>query len=241
MPGPAFPESGRGQQLVHDPRLGGVGRIRQEREGRFWRGWEAGEGEVDPSEPGLGRCGTGGAEVGSLESGEDEPVDGIRGPGGVPDLRDRGRLHGLEAPAPGSGPEDRLPITRVTHGCLFLFPAGIRSPVLDPADQIRDHRVGEPRSVPGHRPILEGVADGLDQGAAVRITRPDRRARFAAPQEGLPGIDAKASLRGAIGAMAFKAVPDEDGSDPALEEFQSSRLDLVSRGCRNEGCRCDHP
>ena len=71
----------------------------------------------------------------------------------------------------------------------------------------------------GQRPR---VADGLDEGAAIRIARDHGRTAVAAAQDALAGVEVESVLHGLpLGAVAFEAAVHQDGPDVPLEEVDA--------------------
>ena len=170
---------------------------------QFGRRRQAGEVEADTTHERRGVGFRRGLESVGGELGGDEAVDGVLGPGGVGDFRQRGLLRGDERPV-------RLP-----GGALF-----------DPALDQRDLGGLEGLVLLGRRHDLLFVLgdDALEERALVRLALDDGRRFFLAVlgharcEEAGFGIEAEARLAGGgIGAVAVEAVFGHDRADVAVE------------------------
>ena len=94
VPAPALAERRRGEQPVHDFRVRGGRRVGGERGDGLGRRRQAGQVEVDAPQQRLRGGVRGRRALRRLQTGQDEAVERVAGPGGVRDRRHRRVGHG---------------------------------------------------------------------------------------------------------------------------------------------------
>ena len=163
-----------------------------------------------------------------LEPGQDEAVDRIARPGGVPDRGGWRGPHRPPAPVRALAAREvearrrarayRRPAVR--PGCPHFHPGG----------EVGLHR-GRELSLRRHRQVGVLVGDGLDQATLLGASGDDRRPVVAPLEQRRPTVEAKPALhfRRTCG-MALETVLDEDGTHLLLEELAPCRSWLRGLG-----------
>ena len=155
-----------------------------------------------------------------LQSGQDEPVQGLVRPTGVGHRR-RGdgsdRLPGPVAALSGFQMECLARVRRSRRGI------GPRGSHLHPFDEGLDLRV---RKRSGGRHQRRPSLDAMDQGALVRLAGNDGRARYASLDQVFTPVQAQSGEgRRRLGAVAFVALVGQQGADLFFEEFERGGVD----------------
>ena len=168
-----------------------------------------------------------------LEGGEDERVDGMRGPGRNVDV-----AHRAEGPVFGAllgrGPG------QAARGGRGRRRGRLRRSHPDPRDQVGDRRFGE-ALLRGHLQVAVLVADGFDEQAFVGLAGDDGRPGVAALPDPLGRVEQEAALDLlGRGGVAGGAGVDEDRADPLLEEFDSRGVVLDRQSGQQRGLQQHH-
>ena len=212
VPAPTLAVVRRGEEFVHELRVGGGGFVSDERFDFCGRGRQADEVEVEAADEHLFVGGTAGLEVFLLQLREDVVVHRVRGPSLVLHGGRRRELHGLEGPP-------YFALAGVGVFALGRAGAWVGRAHLDPRDEVGDLRVGELLALGRHLEVRVRVADGADERGLVRVAGDDSGAGIAALEHALAGVEREAALDFALGgAVALEALAGEDGANLVLEE-----------------------
>jgi hypothetical protein len=213
--GPALAVGRRGQQPLHHLLVSAGRGVALEGPDLGHRRRQAGQVERDPADQGAAVGRRRGRQPLFLQLRQDEVVNRVGGPVGVPDGGQGRPADRPVGPVPARGREVDAPRLPRRRGGPAARVGGAQG---DPALEVCDHGRRQ-RALGRHAQVFVRVAEGLEQQAVARLAGHHRRARVAALAGRLPAVQEQAAL-GPPGLVrvAFVAVSHQDGADLRLEE-----------------------